>query len=236
MKNLIAILPIKEHSERLPGKNFLELGGKPLFHWVCNAILELRANGLDQLIITTDCPERFKDYFIKTNKDCSGSLIIHPRPDCLRGDHVNMNMVIADVVTEYPAEAYFQTHATSPFITAQDFEQAYRYLLDPEQGFDSVCSMSMLHQRAYYNGAPVNFNPSNNANDTTRLQPIIYENGAFYFFKRESFFRYGARKCGNVGIKVLDHITGLDIDTKTDWTIAEGLASWKPERKIQLKK
>jgi len=33
-RNVVAILPIKAHSERCPGKNFLDLGGRPLWRWI----------------------------------------------------------------------------------------------------------------------------------------------------------------------------------------------------------
>ena len=41
MHELVALLPIKGHSERVPGKNFRAMAGKPLYRWMLDTLLEL---------------------------------------------------------------------------------------------------------------------------------------------------------------------------------------------------
>ena len=50
--NIIALLPMKAHSERIPNKNFKELSGKPLFKWMLDKLLSI--NEISQVIINTD--------------------------------------------------------------------------------------------------------------------------------------------------------------------------------------
>jgi len=38
-KKIIAILPMKGHSERVPGKNMKLMCGKPLFYWIIKTLL-----------------------------------------------------------------------------------------------------------------------------------------------------------------------------------------------------
>ena len=38
---VVALLPMKAHSERVPGKNFRVLAGKPLFRWILDTLLSL---------------------------------------------------------------------------------------------------------------------------------------------------------------------------------------------------
>ena len=48
----IALLPMKAHSERVSGKNFKHLAGKPLFRWILDSLLEVPT--IDQVVINTD--------------------------------------------------------------------------------------------------------------------------------------------------------------------------------------
>ena len=41
MTRIVALLPMKANSTRVPGKNFLNFCGKPLFRWVLDSLLEV---------------------------------------------------------------------------------------------------------------------------------------------------------------------------------------------------
>ena len=47
-----ALLPIKNHSARVPGKNFAILNGKPLFMWIIESLLEV--SEISEILIDTD--------------------------------------------------------------------------------------------------------------------------------------------------------------------------------------
>ena len=49
---IVALLPLKAHSERIPGKNFKPLAGKPLFRWILDTLLGIDA--IDRVVINTD--------------------------------------------------------------------------------------------------------------------------------------------------------------------------------------
>ena len=51
-KKVIALLPMKANSERVKGKNFRELAGKPLFKWILDELLAVPA--IDKVVINTD--------------------------------------------------------------------------------------------------------------------------------------------------------------------------------------
>ena len=52
---VIALLPIKANSERVRGKNFKSLCGRPLFMWILSSLL--KSSYIDKVIINTDAPE-----------------------------------------------------------------------------------------------------------------------------------------------------------------------------------
>ena len=66
MKKIIAILPIKQISERLPNKNFNLFNGKPLYIWMVKKLLSI--NLIDKIIINTDSSIIQKDLKRYKNK------------------------------------------------------------------------------------------------------------------------------------------------------------------------
>ena len=58
---IVALLPMKAHSERVPNKNFRDFCGKPLFRWVLDTLLS--AVAIDQVVINTDAREKLATLF-----------------------------------------------------------------------------------------------------------------------------------------------------------------------------
>jgi len=54
-KNLLAIIPARGGSKRLPGKNILNLVKKPLIAWTIEAALDSKY--IDRIIVSTDSQE-----------------------------------------------------------------------------------------------------------------------------------------------------------------------------------
>lgn len=220
---LAAILPIKKHSERVPDKNFRMLGPKPLWRHIADTVLPM--DEVDNLIIDTDCPNQFASFAMDQEK-----VIVHPRAEHLCFDEVSMNMILADVVRLFGADVYLQVHATSPFVTEECIKAGLRYVDSEVPGYDSVYSVSSLYQRAYLNGKPINHDGSL---VTQGLTPIVFENSAFFLFKREPFLKYGHRICGRTGCAGIGPITGLDIDEEVDWKIAEALQAQREKEETE---
>ena len=86
----IALLPMKAHSERVPGKNFKRLAGKPLFQWILESLLAVEA--IDQIVINTDARILLEQQGLT---ECE-RVIIRERKEHLCGDHVSMNLIIQD--------------------------------------------------------------------------------------------------------------------------------------------
>src|SRR5262249_9017177 len=58
VRRVVALLPMKGHSERVPGKNFRDFCGKPLFRWILDSLLSLPEIGL--VVINTDARPAFE--------------------------------------------------------------------------------------------------------------------------------------------------------------------------------
>ena len=104
MTKIVALLPMKANSSRVPGKNFRNFCGKPLFRWVLDSLLKVKE--IDAVIINTDA----RDILIKNGLVESDRVIIRQRPAVICGDNVSMNFVIADDVENVKADIYLMTH------------------------------------------------------------------------------------------------------------------------------
>ena len=60
MKNrMAALVPMRHHSERVPGKNYRIFAGQPLYRYIVNSLLGCPL--VDEVVIDTDSPVIMED-------------------------------------------------------------------------------------------------------------------------------------------------------------------------------
>jgi len=217
---LVALLPMKAHSERVPAKNFRDFLGKPLFRWTLDTLLSFDA--VDQVVINTDAAALLEQAGLP---DDSRVVLRDRKPD-LCGDFVSMNAIIADDIAAINADAYVQTHTTNPLLRAETLRAAYAAFAAAHGAgeADSLYAVTRHQARFYWpDGRPVNHDPAN-LKRTQDLDPMYEENSNFYFFTRDSFAATQAR----IGVKALlhevDRLEATDIDDQETWDLAEAVA------------
>ena len=112
-KKIVALLPLKENSERIADKNFKNFAGKPLFFWILDSLL--KNNNINSVVINTDAEETLLNNGLKQ----SNRVIIKERPIHLRGDDISMNLIIEDDVNFTEADLYLMTHTTNPLLSTK---------------------------------------------------------------------------------------------------------------------
>jgi CMP-N-acetylneuraminic acid synthetase len=211
----LAIVPMKRHSERVPGKNIRRLHGRPLYCWMLQTLCAVEQIG--RVVIDTDAEEIAE--MVTRDFDVQISM----RPERLRGDCVSTNELLAHVITRYPAyDCFLQTHVTNPLLTAQTITDAIRALAaQPEK--DSLFSVTRLQTRLYDRaGAPINHDPSLLIR-TQDLPPLYEENSNLYLFSRASFNRRRTRIGAAPLLFEMNRLEALDIDEESDFRLAEAL-------------
>jgi len=53
-KKVVALVPMRHHSQRVKGKNYRELAGKPLFHHILDTLKS--CSEIDAIVVDTDSP------------------------------------------------------------------------------------------------------------------------------------------------------------------------------------
>ena len=214
---VVALLPMKANSERVPNKNFRDFCGKPLFRWVLDTLLSVEA--LDQVVINTDAREKLETL------GCidSDRVLIRDRPINICGDFVSMNEVIRDDLGQVDADLYLQTHTTNPLLQRSSIEMAIKqYTLKLTTGeCDSLFSVTKLQERLYdIDVRPVNHDPKNLLR-TQDLPPLFLENSNFYLFSKLSFSLTNARIGARPSLFETKPYESTDIDTPDDWAMGE---------------
>lgn len=217
---VVALLPMKANSQRIPGKNFKAFCGKPLFRWVLDTLLSV--DQIEQTIINSDALEELKNCGLTSND----RVLVQRRANELSGDEVSMNKIIEADISNNAADVYFMTHTTNPFLSVGTIRQAFNsYYEGLSEGYDSLFSVDRVQMRFFNKEAkPLNHDPDNLI-QTQDLEPWFAENSNFYIFSGESFKAANAR----IGLKpkmfVSSRLESVDIDTPDDWAFAEALGN-----------
>lgn len=216
-KRVVALLPMKAHSERVSGKNFRELAGKPLFRWVLDTLLSVEE--IDMVVINTDARKILEAKGLQTDS----RVLVRDRKEELLGDFTSMNLILKDDINAEPADLYLMTHTTNPLLSAETIRHALDRLATDESGSDSLFTVNRFQTRFYREDlSPVNHDPDNLIR-TQDLEPWFEENSCLYIFSRESFRKTGARIGEKPMMFEMPMSESIDIDEQEDWDMAEAL-------------
>jgi CMP-N-acetylneuraminic acid synthetase len=210
--SIIALVPMKGHSERIPGKNLKVLCGKPLFAWIIDTLKE--CSFVKEIVVNTDSKE-----ISKLIQKRYSDVIIHERPQELCGDFVSMNKIIEYDLSKISGNLFLQTHSTNPLLTKNTLEKAAEIF----KKYQSVFSVTRYQSRFYDSEfKPINHNPEELIR-TQDLPPIYEENSNFYFFTREVFNKNKMRVGSKPFLFEMDALEAVDLDYPVQWALAEAL-------------
>lgn len=211
---------MRHHSQRVPGKNYRLLAGKPLFHHIISNLLAVpEINGI--LVDTDSEPvmDGLRQHF--------PSVQVIDRPEHLRADTVPMNEILIHDTAQAEADFYLQTHSTNPLLKAETISRAIRQFLDEYPVHDSLFSVTRLQTRLYdRDGKAINHNPLELL-QTQDLPPVYEENSCLYLFTRENLLRRGHRIGERPLMFEIDAGEAWDIDEELDFAICDFLLTLK---------
>lgn len=216
MTRIAALVPMRHHSQRVPGKNYRILAGKPLFHHILTTLLDVPE--INEVCVDTDSS------LIKSRlEDSFPDVRILDRPEHLCGDEISMNQIIAHDLSVVEADYYLQTHTTNPLLKAETISNAINTFLENIKYYDSMFSVTRLQTRLYdIDGKAVNHNPDELI-QTQDLPPLFEENSCLYLFTKQSLEKCGHRIGSSPYLFEIDPDEAWDIDTNLDLKIVDYL-------------
>ena len=213
---LIALLPMKATSERVPNKNMRDFDGAPLYHAVMKSLLA--SKHIEQVVINTDSSVISEN----ANKHFGDKVIIIDRPESIQGGDVSMNIIIDYDLKQLEGEHFLQTHSTNPLLQSETIDRAIETYFERLEKYDSLFGVTKVQTRFYDKDAnPINHNPEELLR-TQDLEPLYEENSNFYIFSKESFANSGQKRIGlTPQIFEVNKLEAVDIDEPEDFKLAE---------------
>ncbi|MBM3143753.1 MAG: acylneuraminate cytidylyltransferase family protein [Chloroflexi bacterium] len=216
MSRLIALVPMRHSSQRVPGKNYRLLGGKPLFHYIIATLLEVPQ--IAEVVVNTDSPE-----IAEGLGKSFPSVRVLERPAHLQAPEVPMNEILAYDTSQIEADFYLQTHSTNPLLCAETISKAIRVFLEQYPAHDSLFSVTSLKTRLYDQlGRAINHNPAYLL-QTQDLPPVYEENSCIYIFTKETLLARRNRLGERPLMFEIAAVEAWDIDEELDFEIVDFL-------------
>jgi CMP-N-acetylneuraminic acid synthetase len=216
MPTLAALVPMRHHSQRVPGKNYRPLVGRPLFHHIIETLLTVPE--IDSVVVDTDS-ETVRDGLRKNFP----SVKIIDRPEHLSADDVSMNDILIHNTEQFPADFYLQTHSTNPLLKPETVSRAINLFLTDYPTRDSLFSVTRLQTRLYdQHGDAINHNPKELI-QTQDLPPVYEENSCIYIFNRANLIAKQHRISDRPLLFEIPANEAWDIDEELDFEICEFL-------------
>jgi len=218
-KTVLAVIPARGGSKRLPQKNILPLAGKPLIKWTIEASLYSRY--IDKVVVSSDDEEILK---ISVN---AGAEIIR-RPKELAIDEASSFSVVEHVLSEleYNPDYLALMQPTSPLRNNKHIDEAIELLISKKvDAVISVCETE--HSPLWMNTLPKN--GSMNQFIKTKFKelrsqdlPIYYRlNGAIYLSEIHSLITNRSFWGDQTKAYIMPKKKSIDIDTSIDFELCK---------------
>ena len=207
---------MRHHSQRVPGKNYRLLAGKPLYQHIIETLLSVPEIG--QVLVDTDS-ETIRDGLHRDFPD----VWVVERPEHLRADTVSMNEILLYDASLAEADFYLQTHSTNPLLRPETISKAIRAFVADYPAHDSLFSVTRLQTRLYdKDGHALNHDPKVLI-QTQDLPPVYEENSCMYIFTRENLARRRNRLGERPLLFEMEAAEAWDIDEELDFAITDFL-------------
>lgn len=223
---ILALIPARGGSKRLPGKNIRVLGGKPLIVWsidVAKAIPDIC-----DILVTTDAPE------IAEVAAGAGALVPWHRPPELATDSAKSADVCLHALDWYESakgkvDGLLLLQPTSPFRSCDSVSRGIKVFR--ENNYRTVIGVSRAetHPMWSYKIDGLTMHPFVEGGGvllrSQELPPAYAINGAFYLLKPEDLRRRKSFFSDDMVPLVIEKPEeAIDIDTQWDWNVAEMVA------------
>jgi N-acylneuraminate cytidylyltransferase len=218
---LIAIIPARGGSKRIPRKNIRLFLGKPIIAYSIEAALQ---SGLFETVMVSTDDKEIADIALQY-----GASVPFLRSEENANDFAGTFEVIKEVLDKYEKsgqkfEKACCIYPCAPFVNVDLLNKVWVKL--ENSNFDSVFPIirySTPIQRALKleNAKLVMFDPQFALTRSQDLEPAFYDAGMFYWFNTQAILEKGRIMTDNCSFIEIDEMASQDIDNLIDWEIAE---------------
>lgn len=215
-KSIIAMIPARLGSKRIPKKNIRYMGDKPLIQYP----IELAVNS-----------SRFESVWVNTESEELGQAAVklgvnfHRRPTELANDQATNREFTYEFMQKHKCDYVVMVNPTSPMLRQETIDRFLDYV--EENDYDTVMSVISEKEETFFRGKPLNFSLEEKVNSQL-LEPTEKIVWALTAWKRETFMKLQESGInpvfgGRLGRFAIPKDEACDLDTPEDWRIAEGI-------------
>lgn len=211
---VIAVIPARGGSSRIPQKNIVDLNGNPLIEWTIYDALDSKY--INDVYVSTDDKQ-----IAEVSKKCGAQVITRPDNISSATSQSEEAIVHALEKIDYDADYVFMMQCTCPFRKVNDIDSAIQKIIATAS--DSLF-MATINNRWIWteNNKPKNYDF--NKRPRTQDKEVELIEGSDYLFSVDMFLKRKCRFGGKITHFVCDELSGIDIDNMLDLRIARAIA------------
>jgi CMP-N,N'-diacetyllegionaminic acid synthase len=218
---IIAIIPARGGSKRIPNKNLLPIGGRPLIaHTIEHAIC---AQSVNRVYVSTDHPD------LQSLAEASGVTVV-VRPPELASDTASSEAALLHVLDVRKQQGLNDPdlvvflQCTCPIRTPQDIDRAIATLRAANaDSLFSACRETPFIWRME-GDKPISVTYDHRARCRTQdCCPHFRENGSIYVCRPHILRKYHNRLGGKIAVYEMDYWSSFDIDTMDDVHLVQSI-------------
>lgn len=217
----LCIIPARGGSKRIPRKNIKPFMGKPIIAYSIEAAMN--SGVFDEVMVSTDDEE------IAGVARQYGAAVPFLRSAETSNDYATTVDVLLEVINKYKEQGKdFDTicclYSTAPFVTSDRLKEASSQINDAIDACFTIVQYSYPIQRSLrineVNCVEMKF-PEHLKSRTQDLEKVYHDAGQFYFVKTDALVKENTVWCKRTAPLILSELEVQDLDTLTDWQLAE---------------
>lgn len=212
---MIAMIPARLGSKRIPKKNLRYLGDKPLIQYPIDLALQI---------------SEFESVWVNTESEELGHVVenmgarFHKRPEEFSADHCTNREFTYHFMCQHECDYVIMVNSTSPLLRVETIQKFIQFV--NVHDYDTILSTISEKAETFYMGKALNFDLKHKVN-SQMLEPVEKTVWALTAWKRETFMKLEQKGVcpifgGNLATFQIPKDEACDLDTEEDWHIAEG--------------
>lgn len=217
-REIVAHIPARGGSQRVPHKNIRLLAGKPMIAYAIEAALQ--SSSIDRVIVNTDSK------IIASVARDFGADVYNRKPNLATAEATGDDFTF-DIITSLALDTLVMVNPVCPLIESVDIDEVVdTYSANPT--VDTVITCSETRMQGAFLGKFVNIDPKLPLQPSQLNEPIQILNWAVTVWNAEVFLenyaRNGSGYCGtNRLLHVIDDTKAVKVSYEEDFVLAEQL-------------
>lgn len=230
MSKIVAMIPARLGSQRIPKKNLRLINGEPLIAYCIKAIKECSL--VDEIYINSEA-----DIFGSIAEDYG--INFYKRPAELASNAANNDSFVIDFMNNVEGDILLQLLPTSPLITGEEIAAFIKSMRDGN--FETMVSVVNHKIAALFEGKEINFSRIEPHISSQNMVPVqtyatVLMAWTYQTFK-ENMSEYGFAYHGcktKIGYFPLAGLSTIDVDYEEDFTLAEVALTYQTMQKEKV--